>query len=242
MNTKLITRMLPLVLLAGTAMAADLSKEMDALGANRELLKKAKAIDPNNRVRVVQNRDVDRHLRLEIGFNGGAVVGGDPYVNSSVLGGQVDFHITPRWSVGARYQNIANSLNSEGRQVIQNAENKREAESSGFRQPGLDWAKDSWLAVVNWYPIYGKMNLFDVGVSQFDVYLLGGAGQINLQSSGMVPLYSAGAGVGLWLTQHFATRFEARWQGYQDRIFDGVNTYNRSINQTVLNMSLSFLL
>ncbi len=226
----------------GQVLAADLTKNMDSLGANKELIKKAKAIDPQNRVRVVQNRDVDRYMRFELGVNGGMVMGGDPYTNTNIVGGNLDFHITPRWSIGARYENIANSLTSEGKKTFEFAESGRAASTPGYRQPGIDWAKESWLAVVNWYPIYGKLNLFDMGISQFDIYLLGGGGQINLQSSGSTALYTVGAGVGLWLTQHFATRLEARWQGYQDNIFDGIDTQKRNIDQTVLNMSVSFLL
>lgn len=225
-----------------TSAFADLTSEMDALGANKDILKKARAIDPKNRVRIVQNRDVDRHFRIELGINTGMVTGGDPYVNTNLLGGQIDFHITPRWSVGARYYNVANSLNSEGTKVMEDAEARRQAKEPGFRQPGLDWAKDAYLAVVNWYPIYGKMNLFDAGISQFDIYFLGGAGTIDLQSSGQTPLYTAGGGVGLWLTNHFATRLEARWQGYQDKIFDGLETKQRSIDQTILTATVSFLL
>lgn len=222
--------------------AADLTKEMDALGANKDLLKKAKAIDPQNRVRIVQNRDVDRHMRLEMGLNGGMVTGGDPYTNSNVIGGQLDFHFTPHWSVGARYLDISNSLNGEGKKVFEDAEAKRAANQTGFRQPGIDWAKDAWLGVINWYPIYGKMNLFDAGISQFDIYFLGGAGQINLNSVGPTPLYTAGGGVGLWLTNHFATRLEARWQGYRDQIYDGIETHKRNIDQTILTATVSFLL
>lgn len=229
-------------ILAPQVFAKDLTGEMDSLGANKELMKKARAIDPENRVRVVQNRDVDRYMRFEIGVNGGMVMGGDPYTNTNIVGGNLDFHITPRWSIGARYENIANSLNAEGKKTFDYAESGRAAATPGYRQPGIDWAKDSWLGVVNWYPIYGKLNLFDMGISQFDIYLIGGAGQINLQSAGPTSLYTAGAGVGLWLTQHFATRLEARWQGYQDNIFDGQETQKRNVDQTILNMSISFLL
>lgn len=231
-----------LLLVCSIPAFADLTSEMDALGANKDILKKARAIDPKNRVRVVQHRDVDRHFRFELGINTGMVTGGDPYVNTNVLGGQLDFHITPRWSVGARYYNNSNALNNEGKKVFEDAEARRQAGETGFRQPGIDWAKDNYMAVVNWYPIYGKMNLFDAGISQFDIYLLGGAGQINLASSGQTPLYTAGGGVGLWLTNHFATRLEARWQGYQDQIFDGFETHKRSIDQTILTATVSFLL
>lgn len=233
--------LLMLSLLALNAWSEDLSGKMDALGANRDLMRKAKAIDPENRVRVVQNRDVDRYYRLELGVNYGMAAGGDPYVDTTILGGQMDFHFTPHWSVGARYANYNNSLSSEGQRVFDDAETRAAKGDTSFRRPGLDYAKDSWLGVLNWYPIYGKMSLFELGISQFDVYMLGGAGQINL-GSGSTPLYTAGGGVGIWFTQHFASRLEARWQGYQDRVYDGLGTEKRDINQTMLTATVSFLL
>ncbi len=232
---------LGIILLSISGWAKDLTQEMDALGANKALMKKARAIDPKNRVRVVQNREVDRYYRLELGLNYGMAAGGDPYVDTNVLGGHLDFHMTPRWSVGARYYNNSNNLNAEGKKVFDDAEARRAAGDNTFRRPGVDYAKDSWLGVINWYPLYGKLNLFDAGIAQFDIYLLGGAGQINLQS-GTTPLYTAGGGVGIWLSQHFSTRLEARWQGYKDQIYDGVDTTQRDINQTVLTATLGFLL
>ncbi len=230
-----------LSLLAFNAWSQDLTSKMDALGANKDLMKKARAIDPHNRVRVVQNRDVDRNFRLELGLNYGMAEGGDPYVNTSVLGGTLDFHITPRWSIGARYINSQNSLTSEGRDVFADAERRQAANDTSFRKPGVDYAKDTWLAVLNWYPVYGKMNLFDAGISQFDIYFLGGAGQVTL-SSGNAPIYTAGGGVGIWFTQHFASRLEARWQGYTDQPWNGTTRESRDINQTVMTATVSFLL
>lgn len=230
-----------LSLIAFNAWGDDLTSKMNALGANKDLMKKAKAIDPHNRVRVVQNRDVDRNFRIEVGLNYGMAEGGDPYVNTSVLGGQVDFHITPRWSIGGRYYNSQNSLTKEGEQVFADAEARHQSGDTNFRRPGVDYAKDTWLAVLNWYPIYGKMNLFDAGISQFDIYFLGGAGQVSL-GSGQTGIYTAGGGVGVWFTQHFASRLEARWQGYSDKVYDGSGYQSRDINQTVLTATVSFLL
>lgn len=227
--------------LALNAWAGDLTSEMDALGANRELMKKARAIDPQNRIRVVQNREVDRYYRMELGVNYGMAAGGDPYVNTNLLGGQLDFHFTPRWSMGARYYNASNALNSEGRKVFDDAEARRRAGDNSFRRPGVDYAKDQWLGVVNWYPMYGKVNLFDISITQFDIYVLGGAGQVNL-NSGTAPLFTAGGGVGIWWNQHFSTRLEARWQGYSDRVFDGESIVSRDINQTLLTATVGFLL
>jgi len=233
--------LIALSLLAFNAWSDDLTGKMSALGANKDLMNKAKAIDPQNRVRVVQNREVDRYYRFELGLNYGMAAGGDPYVDTNVLGGQLDFHITPRWSVGARYLNNSNNLNSEGKKVFDAAEREAAAGNKNFRVPGTDYAKDTWLGVLNWYPIYGKMNLFDATVSQFDIYFLGGAGQINL-NSGTAPVYTAGAGVGVWFTQHFASRLEARWQGYSDKVFDGTSYQTRNIDQTMLTATVSFLL
>lgn len=220
-----------------TYAAGDLSSEMNALGANKDLMREARAIDPHNRIRVVQKRDVDRHMRLEVGLNTALDTGGDPYVSTTSLGGNVDFHFTPHWSVGARYNNYSNSLTSEGKQVFADAEARKANNNNDFRVPEVDYAKDSWLGVINWYPIYGKLNLFDVSIAQFDIYFLGGGGQINL-ASGSSPLYTAGGGVGIWLAQHLSARLEARWQGYRDHVYDG----NRDINQTVLSATIGFLL
>ncbi|NJM09819.1 MAG: outer membrane beta-barrel domain-containing protein [Bdellovibrionaceae bacterium] len=228
-------------LLAFNAWSDELTGKMDALGANKDLMRKARAIDPQNRIRVVQNREVDRYYRFELGLNYGMATGGDPYVNTDILGGQLDFHITPRWSLGARYYNSNNKLNAEGKKVFDAAERENAAGNNNFRRPGVDYAKDTWLAIGNWYPIYGKMNLFDATVAQFDIYFLGGAGQVNL-SSGTAPIYTAGAGFGVWFTQHFASRLEARWQGYQDKVWDGFESKSRSIDQTMLSATVSFLL
>jgi outer membrane beta-barrel protein len=224
-------------LFAFNAAAADLGQEMNALGANKALMRKARAIDPQNRIRVVQHRDVDRHYRLEIGVTAALDEGGDPYVSTSSLGGHLDFHFTPRWSLGARFNNYSNSLTSEGKRVFDDAQARRDAGDVNYRIPDVDYAKNSYLAVVNWYPIYGKLNLFDVSIAQFDLYFLGGAGQIML-GSGSAPLYTAGGGVGIWLNQHMSTRLEARWQGYKDHVYDG----SRNINQAVLSATLGFLL
>lgn len=221
-----------------SAKSADLTSEMDALGANKDLMQKAKAIDPDNRVRVVQNREVDRRLRLEVGLNAAMVEGGDPYMNTNILGGMVDFHISPRWSIGARYSNYSNPASDEGKRVYEDA---AKDPTGTFRVPGTDPAKNSWIGTVSWFPIYGKLNLFDEAISQFDLYALAGAGQTILRS-GNEPLFTAGGGVGIWLTRHFSIRLEARWQGYTDHPQTGGETVNRGINQTILGATVGFLL
>jgi outer membrane immunogenic protein len=223
--------------------AKDLTSEMDALGANKDLMKKAKAIDPDNQVRVVQNREVDRHYRLELGVNYGAnAVGGDPYVSTSAIGGQLDFHITPRWSLGARYSSYQNKFTSEGTAVMDDADRRIKAGETGVRVPGYTWAKNSYLVVGDFYPVYGKLNLFDAAVAQFDMYLIGGAGQTAL-GTGSAPLYTAGAGVGFWLSKHVTSRFEGRWEGHTENVdYGSGDIRSRSMNEAVFQASIGFLL
>jgi outer membrane beta-barrel protein len=215
----------------------NLSADMDALGGNQDLIERASAIDPKNTTRVVQKREVELDNRFEIGINDGIVAGGDPYTNTNNLGGQVDFHFNPHWSVGARYYQSANSLSSEGRRVLDQADTIRQTNPS-YPRPDIDYAKDTWLGTVSWYPFYGKLSLADLAVTQFDVYFVGGAGQVNLDY-GSATTYTGGLGVAFWLSEHFSTRLEARYQGYNDRLSDGSS---RQMDLTVLTIGIGLLL
>ena len=236
MRNQLITIILTLLSGASLAHATDLSTSVNSLGGNQELVRRAKAIDPKNRVQVVQNRTVDRTWRLELGLNYGMVAGGDSYMKTNNLGGSLDLHVNPKFSIGARYYNSSNTLNGEGERVFTAAQNAR---STGLYQerPSLDYAMDTYLGVVNWYPMYGKLNLFDLGIAQFDIYLLAGGGQVKL-FSGDTGTYTFGGGVGFWMSQHFSTRFEARYQTYDDQSWAG----SRKLDLTVLSASLGWLL
>ena len=116
----------------------------------------------------------------------------------------------------------------------------RAAYAAGNRSysiPDIDYPLSAAMAVANWYPIYGKLNWFDSSIAQFDLYLVGGGGQIQL-SSGSAPLYTAGIGVGLWMSQHWTARGEIRWQTYQDEIISG----SRQIQGVVGTVGLGYLL
>ncbi len=221
----------------------DLSKDFDSLGGNEKLVKKAKALDPHNRVTIVQKRVVDRNLRLELGVNFGGVLGGDSYYNTQNIGGNVDFHINPRWSVGARYYSSRSNLTSEGESVFNEARRKRNMGDLSYGAPELSSPLQTWLGTVSWYPVYGKTNIFDLAVVQFDIYTLVGYGQIELESSRLqqpqwTDVFTAGGGVGLWLTQHISSRLEARWQTYEDQLYTG----SRRMNVGVVTVSLGLLL
>ncbi len=211
----------------------NLQSDLNSLGGNEAILRKARQMAPRNRARIVQEREVSRTLRLEVAAGYGYFAGGDPYTLTDNLGLQMDFHINPRWSLGARYYQASNSLSREGARVAQNAVLR--PESTFF--DATDYLKDTAFATLSWYPVYGKLNLFDLRVAQFDLYTLLGYGQVRL-NSGSASTMTAGGGVGIWLTQSFSTRLEARWQSYTDQPQSGP----RPLDVTVLSLSFGFLL
>jgi outer membrane beta-barrel protein len=225
------------ILTVTSVQAKDLGKDLDDLGGNRALMERANAIDPHNSTRIVQKRLVDRDLRLEMDLTYGIVAGGDPYVNTNNLGVQTEFHIDPHWSIGARYYQSANSLNSEGTRVMDQANSLR-AQGIDAPRPSIDYAKDTLLGTVTFYPFYGKINFADLAVAQFDIYFVGGYGKINLANTS-VPTYTGGMGFAFWWSQHFSTRLEARFQGYNDQLSDGTN---RKMDLTIMSLGIGFLL
>jgi outer membrane beta-barrel protein len=216
---------------------ANTKERIDSLGGNKDLMKRARALDAKNKIQIVQKRAVDRNMRLEVGFSYGMFSGGgDPYLNTSAMGASADLHITPRFSVGARYHDHRNELNNEGRRVFEQAQ-RNSMFDSNFVRPAVDFPDSTTLGVVSFYPFYGKMNMMDMGVTQFDVYVLGGYGQMKL-ASGSSGTWTAGGGIGLWLAQHFSSRLEVRYQGFQDQIYSGT----RDQGVVVSTFSIGFIL
>jgi outer membrane beta-barrel protein len=214
----------------------NVSQDIDGLGGNDALMDMAEALHPETRARIVQDRLVDRNMRFEFGINYGAIVGGDSYVNTQNFGAQIDFHINPRWSLGVRYYDFSNSLSSEGQRVFTQYDQDR-ATGRVYSRPDIDYAYNERIAVVNWYPIYGKTSLLDMGVAQFDFYLVGGGGQIELET-GTTGVWTGGLGMGLWISKHITARLEGRYQNYTDQISTG----SRNINSFMGTVGFGFLL
>lgn len=213
--------------------------DFDTLGGNAILLEKARALQPEKEVRVVQARTVDRRRRTELNFDLSGVMGGETYMHTQTVGVAANYHFNPRWSVGVKYNYAFNSLTAEGEAMVERAEADFQAnpENPGVPYPELDYVKDEALAIVNWYPIYGKLNLLDRAVAHFDIYALVGGGQMRLRS-GPTSTYTAGAGVGLWLNPHLSTRFEVRYQGYTARYLTGTE----DMDLTVASLQMGWLL
>lgn len=194
----------------------DLKKEFATLGDSQEVVERIKNLDNDQKVRVVQNRLVDRNNRLEMGLNYAYSGGGDSYVKTQNLGVKMDYHINPRWSLGLEYQKSYNSLTSEGENRLDRALAAQKIDpASTERFPAVDYPLNSQLATISFYPLYGKLNLFDSGIAQFDVYAQIGYGSMTL-NSGSTSLASAGLGTGIWLSQRVTTRLEVRYQKYKD--------------------------
>ncbi len=225
------------LLISCTSFAKSTTSRVDTLGGNQKLADMASAMDPKNETRIVQKRIVDRNTTLEIGVNYGAVAGGDSYLNTQSLGASLDFHINPRWSLGGRYYDHTSQLTPEGQRVFQDARQAYNAGGRSYAIPDIDYPLRSAVGIVTWYPIYGKTNLLDWGIAQFDLYILAGAGKVEL-SSGWTDLATAGTGVGFWMTRHISARAEIRYQRYQDKIITG----SRDINTVAGSLGLGFLL
>lgn len=194
----------------------DLKNEFSTLGDNREVVERVKNMDTHQKVRVVQNRLVDRNHRIEIAGNYAFNGGGDSYVKTQNLGALLEYHINPRWSLGAHYQKSYNTLTPEGENRLSAAlADQTVNKGSTMKYPAVDYPLETQLATISYYPIYGKMNLFDTGIAQFDMYIQLGYGKINL-FSGTSDVMSVGLGSGIWLTQRITTRIEGRFQQYED--------------------------
>lgn len=194
----------------------NLKQDFESLASDQAMIEKAKQMDPENKVRIVQNRKVDRNGRLEIGANYGLVAGGDSYYTTQSWGVNSDFHFTNRISLGVRYANHTNKLTAEGEDMYrQAAANEALGNGEASRFAKIDYPTETVLGVLSFYPLYGKINVFDLGTLHFDVYGLGGYGKTIL-SSGASDTITAGGGIGFWLAQHVSMRIEGRYQTYQD--------------------------
>lgn len=216
---------------------AQVSKDLQSLGSNRDVVRRAEKLESRSRIAIVQNRTVPRDWRFELGGSYGPVAAGDSYLVTQSLGGHLDLHVTPKFSLGVRYNRSFNSLTPEGRSRFEQARDAKVRGETDFRVPDVDFPEESLLGVVNWYMFYGKINFFDMSVVQFDVYSLAGYGNQKL-ASGNTPTWTAGGGIGFWLTNHITSRMELRYQSYSDQVYTG----SRSLNLIVANFGLGVLL
>jgi outer membrane beta-barrel protein len=221
------------------ANAAETAPDFDSLGGNSIMLERARALEPEKNVRVVQTRTVDRRHRFEFAPEFTDVFGGETYIHTKTVGLNANYHITNRFSVGVKYGYAFNELSNEGQRQVRAANDEFAANPEHPTQdyPHVNYVKDQVMALANWYPIYGKINLLDKKVIHFDVYALGGYGSVRLEK-GTSPTYAAGGGIGFWFTPHLTTRLEMRYQNYSAKVDDR----DRNQDLTVGSVQMGWLL
>jgi outer membrane immunogenic protein len=224
---------------ASAPAAVPAEPDFDSLGGNRILLERAKAMQPDTQVSVIQNRAVNRRHRVEIAPEFSGVLGGDTYSRTRSVGLNTYFHFNPHWALGAKFNYSFNSLTPEGQALLDAAnrdyQNNPSTPTIGY--PDIDYQKMEYMGLLNWFPLYGKFSVLERSVVHFDFYTLAGAGKTQLRT-GWTNTYTAGGGLGLWLTQHFSTRFEARYQTYTAKYLTGA----RKLDLTVASLQMGWLL
>lgn len=194
-----------------------LKNDLNSLGTSPAVTERVKNLDSRQKVRVVQNRSVDRNNRIELGVHGGISSAADSYVSTQNAGAALQYHINPRWSLGVEYQKAFNKITPEGQRQYTAAEEAQNSGNGDARFAAIDYVMDTKMAMASFYPIYGKMNLFDSGIAQFDVYTTLGYGQRTLRS-GNTNVMMAAIGTGVWFTSYLTGRIEGRYQRYTDLV------------------------
>jgi outer membrane beta-barrel protein len=216
-----------------------LSEDINALGGNATLLQLSSDINPDKKVRVVQNRLVRRDNRFEIAARYAQRFGGDAYLQTQAFQANIEYHVNPRFSFGLIYSDYGNQLSPEGSRVFSEARASLQAGGGLSSFPDVDAPQNSVIGQIQFYPIYGKINFFDKSIIQFDVSLIAGVGTINL-ASGSTQLLSTGIGGGFWITQNISARAEVRYESYKDR--DSIYNTTRSLNPVSGIIGLGILL
>lgn len=215
------------------------SQDMDSFGGNEALYDKAKALNPEVSTTVIQNRFIDRTYRFEISPEIGGVFGGDSYNRSQNVGLNAYFHLSPNWSIGAKYNYFMNKLTPEGESMIERASQAAVDNPSApqYLYPQVIYPKTETMAMVNWYPIVGKLSFGKWGVAHFDTYFLAGYGTIQL-SNGSSTSTAVGAGLGFWMNSHLTTRLEYRTQNYTAKYYDE----DRNMSTGVASVQMGWML
>ncbi|MGZ3746066.1 MAG: outer membrane beta-barrel domain-containing protein, partial [Pseudobdellovibrionaceae bacterium] len=215
---KIILALILFSTVSAVAAEENLDSEFDSLGGNKIFLDKAKALEPEKNISIVQNRTVSLEKRFEIAPEFSGTFGGDAYCRTKSIGLNSFYHFNSHWALGAKYNYSFNELTPEGEAMVHQAyeQFKSQPASPSVAYPKVDYPKSEMMALFNYSPIYGKMNLLDKSIVHFDVYLLAGYGKVEL-SSGGTPTYTTGGGFGFWLNQNFSTRLEMRYQSFTAR-------------------------
>ncbi len=206
-----------LISLSQHSHAKSLADDVNDLGGNKTLLKLSSELSPDKKIRVVQQRLVDRTNRLEFTGKWGSQLSGQSYLQTQSLEVGAEYHINPRWSLGVIYSDYTHKLSPEGERVFSEAKKSFYSNQNiAISYPDIDVPGDSVIGQIQFYPIYGKLNFFDQSIIQFDISMILGAGQINL-TSGPTQITNLGIGSGFWINKNILARFEVKYNNYKDK-------------------------
>ncbi|MCB9027407.1 MAG: outer membrane beta-barrel domain-containing protein [Bdellovibrionaceae bacterium] len=231
-----------ILLFWGFQTQADILEDFDSLGTNKVLLEKAQVLVPEKKIEIVQGRIVNRNWRQEFSTDYEVTSSGaNPYFFTQALGLSYQLHINPYWSIGLKYNYAFNKLSAEGDKIITDGRSKQDKiihsdpnseEKPEPFIPEMNWLKQSYLATVNWYPIYGKFKFLNSGIVHFDIYTHLAIGQAELRFNDS-PIYQLGLGTGFWWSQHLSSRLEYKFTTYT------ADFYEKEQVQNMGNVSLS---
>lgn len=223
-----------------TVAQADILEKIRSLGGNDVLYEKAKILTPEKNITIVHSRLVPRSFRNELHFKVDGVVGGDTLLNTILFGLNYQFHINSYWSVGVRGHMAFNDLSTIGDEFVDYAINWR----NDFQQlrplvPDVDYMLYSSYLTFNWYPLYGKLNLYDIGIGHYDIYILSGIGRVWLRRGGRMG-FIAGAGLAFWFSNNISTRIEVKYETYRAQRLNIVP--DQRLHLTTIGIGLGYIL
>lgn len=189
-------------------------KDFDELGGNKILYERLKKLGKGKqKIKIVQKRAVNRKGRHEVSFRMETSLIG-AYVKTFKWGGGYSYHINPYFSLSLRGEKSVNTLTKEGEYVLDEGEKvwRESVEDIGFI-PDMSWERHSLGVYGSWYFIYGKMNVFERFVAQFDMYTILGGGMTYLRRE-KTPFGSLGIGTAVWISKKMSSRLELFYRSF----------------------------
>lgn len=203
-----------LVLLSSAAFAQNKSlenelKELDAKDS-------VPSLKTSDRIYAVQPRATPIANRFEILFAANKTFAGSDFVDSSQIGGEVQYHLNDRWALAAAYAHVNNELTDSARNL----------ESATGVLPDVDYAKSRMEAKALYNVFYGKFRFTQKQALSFDQYLgLGVANNQLFSGTSTGPVFEAG--FAFWMGKMFALHLGVKDYFYKEnRTLSKGNTNN----------------
>lgn len=155
-------------------------------------------------------------------------IANDAYFHQFAVGGDLAFHITEAWGLGANFAQYFSS------------------EKPFYDEVQRDYAafpenvQNEWGAggFVTWAPVRGKVAFYPFAIMHVRLYAKVGAGALKTSTSGIRPKGSIGAGLQFLYLKYFGLALELSDQMYTETY----NTRNEFKNQFLVTLGFTFLI